>query len=271
MDTLSFTPREFIKEICREAGITYESLSQDYISRLTKDGTTRHVLWSNWDANGAAADRIACDKSACYAVLEHCGIPAIPHHLLQHPLRRQGWTGEKGTWTQLLEYFDQYNKKMVLKPNLGTNGQDIFFCQTVQEVEAAAHAIFDTNPNVAVSPFFNIKTEYRVFHINGEYPLAYGKKPSEDNWRHNLSQGATAFELEDEALLTRLKTLARQAAQAIAINFATIDVAELENGELLIMEINSGVQARQLLEQKPYLRPVVKDIYAKAVLGMFTK
>jgi len=272
MNTLTYSPRDFIQEICQEEGINYQSLSQDYISRITKGNTTRHVLWSNWDINNAAADRIACDKCACYTVLDVCGVSAIPHYLLQHPHRRQGWTGENGTWAQAIEHFSNFNQKVVVKPNLGTNGQGIHYCDTIQLLEAATHAIFATSPDVAICPFFEIKAEYRVFYVNGNCPLVYGKQPSPDNWRHNLSQGATAFELDGEKaehFINKLKVLAISAANAISINFATIDVVELESGELKIMEINSGVQARQLLEQKPHLRPVVKEIYATAVRGMF--
>ena len=270
MTTLTYSPRDFIQEICQEEGITFQSLSQDYISRLTKDGVTRHVLWSNWDINPAAADRIACDKAACFTVLEESGVPAVPHHLLQHPYRRQGWVHEKGTWTQALDLFEAFGQKAVLKPNRGTNGQGIYLCENIQTLEAAAHAIFENNPDVAMCPFYEIKTEYRIFHINGNTPLLYGKKPSPDNWRHNLSQGATAFELNtNDYFAENLKAIAKKAAEAIAINFCTVDIVELESGELKVMEINSGVQARQLLEQKPHLQPVIKDMYKQAVLGMF--
>ena len=274
VNTLTYSPRDFIQEICQEENIQFQSLSHDYIGRLTKGDITRHVLWSNWDINNAAADRIACDKCACYTLLSLCGVPAIPHYLLQHPVRRKGWTGEKGTWTQALEYFNNFNQNVVVKPNLGTNGQNLHHCETVQALETAVQAIFENNPDAAISPFYKIQTEYRVFYVNGNCPLVYGKTPCEDNWRHNLSQGATAFELDsekDREKLAKLKALATRAAKAISINFATIDIAELENGEFAIMEINSGVQARQLLEQKPHLRPVIKNIYAAAVQGMFER
>ena len=268
-NTLIYSPRDFIKEICLEENITYESLSQDYIARLTKGSITRHVLWSNWDANNAAADRIACDKSACYSILSLCSVPAVPHMQLLHPYKRQGWTGEKGTWIQALEYFKAHDQKVVVKPNQGTNGRHVYLCDTVYTLEAAVHAIFESHPDAAISPFYNIKTEYRVFYVNGDCSFVYGKTPSEDNWRHNLSQGATAFEVADEKKLATLKKLASRAAEAISINFATIDVIELENDDFAIMEINSGVQARQLLEQLPHLRPKIKSIYAAAVKSMF--
>jgi len=255
-----------------DENIGYETLSQDYIVRLTKDGITRHVLWSNWDTNNAVADRIACDKTACYQVLNLCGVSAIEHVQLLHPLKRQGWTGVKGTWTQALEYFNTHGGKVVLKPNNGTNGRHVYLCDSVQTLEAATHAIFAEYPDAAISPFYDIKTEYRVFYVNGSCPLAYGKTPDADNWRHNLSQGAKAFELtceSEQKKLAALQEMAMQAARAIAINFATIDIVELANGQFCIMEINSGVQARQLLEQMPHLRPMVKEIYAHAVKAMF--
>jgi len=270
--TLTFSPRDFIQEICREENIGYTTLSQDYIVRLTKGSITRHVLWSNWDTNNAAADRIACDKTACYEVMNLCGVPAIPHVQLLHPLKRQGWTGEQGTWTQTLKYFRAHGQKVVLKPNNGTNGRHVYLCDTVQTLEAAVHAIFVEYPDAAISPFYDIKTEYRVFYVNGNCPLAYGKRPDEENWRHNLSQGAKAFELtceNEQKKLATLHEMASCAAKAIGINFATIDVVELANGNFMVMEINSGVQARQLLEQMPHLRPTVKGIYAQAVLAMF--
>ena len=267
---LTYSPRDFIQEIATELGITVTTHSNDYITRLTMGNKTRHVLWSNWDINPATADRIACDKSACYEILSHCQVPAIPHHLLMHPSRRQGWTPLAGTWATAVAFFEEYHHSVVIKPNLGTNGHGIYHCTTIQELEAATHAIFETSPDAALCPFYEIATEYRIFHINGKTPLIYGKTPSPDNWRHNLSQGATAFEVDNHSPQAEsLKKIALAAAKAININFATIDIAQLADGSLMVMEINSGVQARQLLEQHPHLHGVVRDMYRDAVLGMF--
>jgi len=238
---------------------------------MTKGETMRYMYGSHLDANPAAADRIACDKCACYAVLRKNGIPAVPHMLLQHPVRRMGFIGAEGTWIQALEYFKNANQKVVVKPNHGTNGHNVYLCDTVQMLETAVQEIFQTEATAAISPFFNIKTEYRVFYVYGECPLVYAKQPSSDNWKHNLSQGATVVEVEDKKKLAILKELASQAAKAININFATVDIIEIDTNELMIMEINAGVQARQLLEQKSHLRSAIKAIYTCAVTGMFSK
>ena len=250
-------PSDFIKEICGEADILCESLSQGYILRLTKGGRSRHIFGSYWDINSAAADRIACDKTACFLILEKNGIPAILHQIYFNPRLKPDWA-EKNA-----QAFLDKHKKVVIKPNQGTKGLNIFLCQTAQELEAAAQAIFDSHTDAALSPYVEIEHEYRVFYINGKCPLVYGKARSPLSWQHNLSQGARVFEVTDGA--QQLKDLACRAARAIGINFATVDIARTACGEIMVMEINSGVQAKQLLEQLPELRGVVKGIYREAV------
>ncbi|MCL2047187.1 MAG: hypothetical protein FWG87_00525 [Defluviitaleaceae bacterium] len=284
-------PSDFIKEICGEADILCESLSQGYILRLTKGGRSRHIFGSYWDINSAAADRIACDKTACFLILEKNGIPAILHQIYFNPRLKPDWA-EKNA-----QAFLDKHKKVVIKPNQGTKGLNIFLCQTAQELEAAAQAIFDSHTDAALSPYVDIEHEYRVFYINGKCPLVYGKARSPLSWQHNLSQGARVFEVltprQSLALqdfdtplgkgvtppsqrcdlvggviadgAEQLKDLACRAARAIGINFATVDIARTSCGEIMVMEINSGVQAKQLLEQLPELRGVVKGIYREAV------
>jgi len=257
--------RDFITEICQEENITLESLSQGYVLRLTKDNISRTIYGPYWAINSAAADRIACDKCACYTLLHQSGIPAIGHALLTHPVKHYGWTGEKGVLAKVLDFFNKY-KTVVIKPNQGSNGHGVFFCDNIHKLEHAVQTVFAMNADAAISPFYDIKTEYRVFYFNGECHFVYGKTKSETDWRHNLSQGATAFEIESPHVYENLAT---KAAKAIDINFATVDIAELKNGKLAVMEINAGVQAKQLLEQLPHLRSTIKNIYAMAIRGMF--
>lgn len=255
---------DFIKEVCAEEGILLESLSSGYMLRLTKNGASRHIFGAYWDLNSAASDRIACDKTACSMLLSKSGIPVIAHELLYNPLRRVGFAGKKGSWAQAANFFKKHGGKVVLKPNRGTKGQDVYLCETISELEAAAHAVFQNHPDAALSPYREIENEYRVFFLNGSCCFVYGKAKGY-TWQHNLSQGAVAFEVFDEKIIAELFSLAKRAAECIGITFATIDIAETLNGELAVMEINSGVQSRQLLEQLPHLRPVIKNIYADAV------
>ena len=252
---------DFVREICNELNILCESLSSGYVMRLTKGDFSRRIFGSYWDINSAASDRIACDKTASYALLEKSGIPAIKHELIYNPLRRPEYTRKDGELSHAAQFLSKY-KKVVIKPNQGTKGQDIFFCQTMSELEAAAAAIFLNHPDAALSPYREIKNEYRVFYINGSCRFVYGKAKGQ-TWQHNLSQGALAFEIPHDEC-AKLTDLAIKAAKCIGITFATIDIAESAD-ELAVMEINSGVQAKQLLEQLPHLRPIIKEIYKEAI------
>jgi glutathione synthase/RimK-type ligase-like ATP-grasp enzyme len=177
-------------------------------------------------------------------------------------LRRIGFS--KGEWSRAAQLFEKYNRKVVVKPNQGTMGQEVFLCETISKLEAAVHAVFQNHPDAALSPYHEIENEYRIFFLNDDACFVYGKSKGA-TWQHNLSQGATAFEVCDEKKLQQLKNLAERAAKCIGITFASIDIAELSSGELAVMEINSGVQSQQLLEQLPHLRPIIKNIFANAV------
>ena len=265
--------RDFINEICTENDIEIKSFSGDYVMRLTKNGISRNIFGAFWDINTAAADRIACDKTACFELLTSSGVPAIEHVLFNNPLARLNWAKPEGSWSSALSVFKAFGNLVVLKPNQGTRGSDVYFCDSIPKMEAAAHAIFSTHPSAAISPYVSIQTEYRVFYLNNKCHLVYGKEANE-TWQHNLAMGAKAVEFivksqEQKNLLAKLKELACKAAECIAINFATVDIAQTESGGLYVMEINSGVQARLLLEQHPHLRDIIKRIYKNAILQMF--
>jgi len=85
------------------------------------------------------------------------------------------------------------------------------------------------------------------------------------SWKFNLGKGATAQLLKEESIKTVLFPLAIQAAQAINIRFASIDIAELSDGTLKVLEINSGIMTEKFatFSQKNY--NLVKKMYKKAI------
>jgi len=259
---------ELINEICKGQGITIDYLSDDYILRLTKGVKIRHIFGPYWDINNAAADRLACDKAACYTILKKCKIPAVEHKLIYNPTRWTYLLTSSGNTNDILSFFEANNKKIVVKPVDGAQGRDVYYCDTMLAVEQAIHTIFAIEPHATLCPYYDISTEYRVFYLNGRVYYTYGKTKGDD-WRHNLAQGAKAFDVNNGNLRELLANLAMKAAKCIDINFATIDIATIENNELLVMEINSGVQAQHLLKQLPHRRNTIKNIYADAITSMF--
>jgi glutathione synthase/RimK-type ligase-like ATP-grasp enzyme len=237
---------------------------------MTKDGQTRHICGNFWDLNSAAADRIACDKCGCYTLLNAAGIPAIAHTMVFNAITREEWAGNEGTLLSALEFYEANKRKIVIKPNKGTQGRDVFLCETPLAVEQALMTIFTTESDAALSPFVKIGTEYRVFYLAGRAYFIYGKKRG-DSWKHNLASGATAFEVKDQELQAKLTSMALRAAQCIGITFATVDIAVLRDGSLTVVEINSGVLANRLLDQLPHLRPIIKGLFKEALDRLFSQ
>jgi glutathione synthase/RimK-type ligase-like ATP-grasp enzyme len=258
-----------ITEICAEEGIGCKILSYGWLIELSRSGQTRHIIGRHFDVNPAAADRIACDKYACYTVLNSAGIPAFEHALFFNPLRRAHLI--RGGEFERAESFLRQHKKIVVKPNAGWQGRDVFLCGTSKELENALCVIFQSEPDACLCPFYEYEYEYRVFYVDGICRFAYGKARPPHEWRHNLSNGASAFEITDEALRGRVEALAARAARQIGIAFATVDIARLngDNDSLSVVEINSGITANKFLEQKPGYWRQIKKIYSEAIGRMF--
>ena len=60
------------------------------------------------------------------------------------------------------------------------------------------------------------------------------------DWHFNLSRGATATLITDEALKNRLISLALETVKKINARFVSIDIVKVKD-TLMLMEVNSGV------------------------------
>jgi len=280
-----------ISEICHEEGIELSVLSFGWIYELRKNGEIRHIVGRNFDLNTETGSIIAGDKYACYEVLKNNGIPAAEHMMLFNPLQRAALIDENGIWTKAVDYFNANQGKIVVKPNRGWQGRNVFLCESLKDLEAAIQLIFQDEPNLCLCPFYSIENEYRIFYAGGSCLFVYGKenayvegdgkralsqmikklnlteenircdheagyipRPGEKvrvSWKHNLSKGAQAFQNVEPPLLDSLYELAEKAARVIHVNCATIDIIRLPGHELKVLEINTGVATKKFLEQYP--------------------
>ena len=301
-----------MREVCAEMGIKVEKLSYDWILQLSKNGKVRHVTGTRFDLNPEATGDIACDKYATYEVLSSQNVPIIEHVMIFNPATRASLIGDEGIWSTVTSEFLKYGC-LVVKPNYGCEGQGVFLCHSIKETETAIQKLFKTQNSVSVCPYYDIKTEYRTFYLDGEVKLIYGKtKPFvvgdgkstvgelvdelnlpdksvvKDNlryldlsyvptvgenidisWKHNLSGGAKPTILQKGELYTQIEQLAIRAGKAMNINFATIDVIETTDGNLYVLEINSGIGATIFTELVDGGTEIIKDIYRQAVKKLF--
>ena len=169
--------------------------------------------------------------------------------------------------------------------------------------------LFARNKSVSISPYYEIKTEYRIIVLNDNVELVYGKKKPvvvgngkntiyellcsfnqnyfknikddslnrvlkggeifEYNWQFNLSKGAMPFLLENTLLEDKLRVMAIEIAQILGIKFASIDIIELIDGTLLLLEVNSGVMMDNFSKNIDNGKYIVKSIYTKVINEMF--
>lgn len=164
-----------IKEICLEMDIKVETLSYGWILQLSKEGKVRHITRNLFDNNPQATGKIVADKYATYEVLKSQNIPVIEHTMIFNPAIRGEFIPQEGIWNTVVAEFSNAGK-LVVKPNDQSEGIGIELCNSLRETEIAIQKLFNQN-NTAVSicPYYDIKTEYRTFYLNGEVLLIYGK------------------------------------------------------------------------------------------------
>jgi len=259
---------KMISEIAEENAYNYALLSRGYIRELS-DGVTggcMYIVGHRFPLNNQVAAALADDKVATCSVLCVHGINHVEHALIEKPSCFGLSENERDFLNMLLSN----NHKLVVKPNRGTCGRNVFLVNNEKELRAAASRIFATGSNMAVSIFQEIKTEYRVVILNGVARLVYGKIRTDnpdnpDAWKNNLSCGAVPEIITDKKLKDKLTDIALRVAKVMGLNFASIDIIETEDGEFKVLEANSGVMMVHFAEQSPENYKIAKEIYSDAI------
>ena len=297
--------KEIIQEICNEDNIKYNFLSKDWVIMLEKDGKTRFVSGYKFDLNSQAIGLIADDKYALYEVLEKKGIPIIEHQIVFKKTNELDYAVGCNTYEYVKNYFFRNNNHIVIKPNNGTCGHNVFNVTNINEIDSILDKIFVNNFSISICPFYNIKHEYRVIMLEGEAQLLYTKylpivigdgnklfefnydyftnkledskydrilaknEKFEYNWKFNLSQGSIAKRLDDELLAEKLIKLAKQVCDEIHLKFGSVDIIQTEKNDLLVLEVNSGVMIENYIRLNPNEYVTVKNIYRNAIEKLF--
>ena len=79
------------------------------------------------------------------------------------------------TYEYVKEYFEKNNNNIVIKPNDGTCGKNVFNVTDVNEIDIVLDKIFLKNYSISMCPFYKIKHEYRAIMLDGENKLLYTK------------------------------------------------------------------------------------------------
>lgn len=177
MSTISNSKRNLVRivyDIANDHGITIDSFSYDWILKLSKNNIHKHIFGYNFELNSSTAKMIAGDKSAASDLLKAANVATVEHTLFLNPSMGK-YVGSIGSWQQILAYFHENNQHIVCKPVDGTGGNGVFMATTVTELEQAIHTLFSKHRSICLSPFYDIKKEYRAVILDGEVELLYQK------------------------------------------------------------------------------------------------
>lgn len=297
---------QLIYYICKEKNINLKQASFGYITELEKNGIKKHMVDECLELNSSSSSKIASDKFATYSVLVQNFVPTIKYNMVFNPKTRADY--ENKDMLKAMIWFDEYEGKVILKANNSSEGKDVFFIDNKEKLkEKIIEEFKNGNNSVSICPFYNINFEYRTIFLDGEILCYYKKqKPyvignNKDSlreliskldinefyenldlnyvpkqgekveifWKHNLSQGAIATLEIDDKIKEKLKNIAISAGKAIGIRFASIDIAELDTGEFLVIEINSVVCMNKFSKQVKNGLEIEKNIFSKAIDKMF--
>jgi len=163
--------RKLIEQLCIEENIEFDLISKDWVMALTKDNITKCISGYRFPLNDHALGSIIDDKYALYDLCKIKGLPIIEHNILFNPNSKLGIN----TLELINKYFEEYNKDVVLKPNTGTEGTDVYHITDIDNLIIVAKRLFESNFSISICPFYRIDNEYRVVVLNNKVKLIFKK------------------------------------------------------------------------------------------------
>ena len=194
-----------IKEICQEKGITCTGFSGDWAFLLTKDDKKAFIFGYQFGLDLAAQAAVCKDKAIAADMMEHLGIPCVPHTCFMSPAHPEYIFGDNGYYADMAALLKKY-KKVVCKDNQGTGGHLVFVAETQKELEYAAHCIYAEAPSMCISPYVPIRDEMRCIMLDGKVQVVFRKCRPQliGDGEHTVQELLSMKVAEDPAFADRL-------------------------------------------------------------------
>lgn len=212
----------------------------------------------------------------------------------------------EGAIAQAVETISSWEFPVVIKPNRGTSGRDIYFADAMFEVEFALLNILTGRDAAAASPWVDIEREIRCICFRQQVEITYEKlrscvvgngvssvqelaiaaghdpcclsfsarhsvpKSGEKIYlqrRHNLSSGAEPVPIESKTV-SELEQLVGSAANLLRLEFGAIDVVSTPSG-FRILEVNSGIMLKNFAGHSTENESLCEELYEKVFTDVF--
>lgn len=239
-------------EACRELNIPYEILhpSQNLI-RIRHGGEDYFFVNYMTAFDSGSLAQIFKDKEYTYQLLKHqINTPKTLSFVSPHcEDKYQKYLSCPDIESIVLEVNKNFSFPVIIKRNRGSGGNNVFLCESGEQIKAALEIIFNVNSKdydyVALAQeYIEIEHEYRAVFCKEKLVLLYEKDKSQAEFAGNLSplhwEGAKAKHIINPKLMSEIEDFVKPVFAEIAINYAGFDIAQDTKGVYWLIEINSS-------------------------------
>ena len=240
-----------LQQACDELAIPYSQIGKSpFFINVKLAGKNNYFIGNEVPFNSAMVARICEDKAYTSELLD--GLVTFPKHISfldpdcderYRPLVRFKNSSEISG-----AILSQFELPVVLKPNRGLQGVNIFKCENDRDIQQAIAAIFNKqSPTydylLLAQTYIPIEHEYRVTVFNQKIVLVYEKDFSQATFVGNLSpfhwEGTIARVTTDPNLRHRLAAFIQPIYQRLDLMYGGLDIAVDKTGQLWLFEINT--------------------------------
>lgn len=242
---------EILLAACEELNIPYEILhpSQNLI-RIKHRGENYYFVNYMMPFNSASIAKIFKDKEYTYQVLNgKINTPRTLGFVSPHCEEKyKKYLSFPDIESIVLEVNKNFALPVILKKNRGAGGNNVFLCETREQIKEALEIIFNVNSKdydyVALAQeYIEIAHEYRAVFCKEKLVLLYEKDKSQAKFAGNLSplhwEGAKAKHIINPNLMSEIEDFVKPVFAEMAINYAGFDIALDKKGQYWLIEINS--------------------------------
>lgn len=241
-----------IKRACDDLDIPNEYLGKDkQIFLIAHFGDYKHYFFNR--ISGLNNESISCmfdDKFYIQLLLEDVvNMPRTYSYIDScAPQLYRSYKTQNTNSKIVNSILENHTFPVILKPNKGSFGHNIFLCKNKRDIKRAIRNIYNQKSrhydHVLLSQdILNIKEEYRVIVYKNKLQFMYKKDISDAKFIGNLSplhwENSKTVLIKDEKLLSEIKDFIKPISIKVDVQYAGLDVVRDEKGNLWLLEINS--------------------------------
>jgi glutathione synthase/RimK-type ligase-like ATP-grasp enzyme len=238
---------------CNNKKISY-SLHHKSNNLITVFINNKEHLFLNWATplNNQAIVKLCQDKDYFYSFYNDViKMPKTSSFLNPYSDEKYiQYLNEKTIYEIISNIEKTHSFPFIIKKNSGSWGTNVFKVNSFRELESSVLSVFNMNSAAfdyvcLAQDIINIKQEFRVIYLNGEYQFSYEKVFAENfDFSKELSpfsdENTKAKFINDKNLIDKLNSFCRPIFDKLTIPFCGLDVAVDVNGDFWLIEANSA-------------------------------